>query len=460
MSQGWWPYKKIGINSILYDVSASCGSSNVNITTQATAALYTYTPYQPNQAALNNLYGTGDGCSAYGNRNFWRIFNDWFGSTIGADYQATITSQKLYRDASRTQEIPQVAGKYILAPGQTVYATLQALNSGRATWDNFGNLGTAAPNDRLSAFQGADWLAPQRPATLTTNPISPGQTGIFNFSMNAPNTAGGYSESFGVVDDGKAWTNGIATFRIDVSVPNNTQLSPATNTLTYTAGSNTLRAGSTMLSPDGYTSLTLDTDGNLALRNDFETVWSANTSAGPGSYLVMQGDGNLVLYNKSNAPVWNTETNGAGASTLYVQEDGNLVIYNNAGAIWSSGTGLPIAHYGYTQNIVASSSIMYAGQMAQTADRKYTLVLQGDGNLVLYSPTRAIWATYTVGSGAAYLAMQGDGNLVLYNANNRPIWWSGTNGRGTSYLAVQQDGNLVTYNSVGATWNTGTFGRQ
>jgi hypothetical protein len=58
-----------------------CGYSSVYIQNQATAGLYIYTPYQPNQAALNNLYGTGDGCSAYGNRNFWRMFNDWFGST-------------------------------------------------------------------------------------------------------------------------------------------------------------------------------------------------------------------------------------------------------------------------------------------------------------------------------------------------------------------------------------------
>lgn len=60
-----------------------CGSSSVYIENQATAALYIYTPYQPNQAALDNLYGTGDSCSAYGNRNFWRLFNDWFGSTYG-----------------------------------------------------------------------------------------------------------------------------------------------------------------------------------------------------------------------------------------------------------------------------------------------------------------------------------------------------------------------------------------
>ncbi|MFE6966959.1 hypothetical protein ACFVAJ_17745 [Agromyces sp. NPDC057679] len=71
-------------NSILYHPNSSCGRSDVYIQNQATAGLYIYTPYRPNQAALNNLYGTGDGCSAYGNRNFWRIFNDWFGSTTGA----------------------------------------------------------------------------------------------------------------------------------------------------------------------------------------------------------------------------------------------------------------------------------------------------------------------------------------------------------------------------------------
>jgi hypothetical protein len=66
--------------------SPGCGGTNITMQTRATAALYNYTPYQPNAAALGNLYGTGDGCSAYGNRNFWRMFNDWFGPTIGDGY--------------------------------------------------------------------------------------------------------------------------------------------------------------------------------------------------------------------------------------------------------------------------------------------------------------------------------------------------------------------------------------
>ncbi|MGY1804691.1 LGFP repeat-containing protein [Blastococcus sp. SYSU D00922] len=68
-------------NTIGWHPNAGCGSSRVYIANQATAGLYNYTPYRPNQAALNAGYGTGDSCSSYGNRNFWNMFTDWFGST-------------------------------------------------------------------------------------------------------------------------------------------------------------------------------------------------------------------------------------------------------------------------------------------------------------------------------------------------------------------------------------------
>lgn len=67
--------------NILYNPERACGTSPVYVANKATAALYYYTPYQPNAAALNNPYGNGDGCSAFGNRNFYRNFVDWFGST-------------------------------------------------------------------------------------------------------------------------------------------------------------------------------------------------------------------------------------------------------------------------------------------------------------------------------------------------------------------------------------------
>jgi len=72
-------YKPGAVHNILYNPKTSCGKKGVYIESQATANLYYYTPYQPNAAALNNLGGTGDSCSAYGNRNFWRYFWSWFG---------------------------------------------------------------------------------------------------------------------------------------------------------------------------------------------------------------------------------------------------------------------------------------------------------------------------------------------------------------------------------------------
>ena len=77
---GSFTWLKVGQpNAIAYNPTAACGTSNVTIANAATAALYYYTPYQPNSAAIKNLYGSGDACSSYGNRNFWRMYTDWFG---------------------------------------------------------------------------------------------------------------------------------------------------------------------------------------------------------------------------------------------------------------------------------------------------------------------------------------------------------------------------------------------
>ncbi len=80
-SPTWYSPYILGNNNIQWNPSSSCGSSTVNIQNRSTQALYDYTPYQPNQAALDAGYGMGNSCSAYGNRNFYLYFTDWFGST-------------------------------------------------------------------------------------------------------------------------------------------------------------------------------------------------------------------------------------------------------------------------------------------------------------------------------------------------------------------------------------------
>ncbi len=69
-------------NAIQYHPNTGCGAPRVVVRNKATAALYYYTPYQPNAAALANMYGTGDTCSSYGNRNFSVYYNRYFGDPV------------------------------------------------------------------------------------------------------------------------------------------------------------------------------------------------------------------------------------------------------------------------------------------------------------------------------------------------------------------------------------------
>lgn len=77
---GWSNYPVGKTSYIQYNPNKACGGTNVYIENRATSALYRYTPYQPNASALNAGYGTGDSCGAYGNRNFYLFYSDWFGN--------------------------------------------------------------------------------------------------------------------------------------------------------------------------------------------------------------------------------------------------------------------------------------------------------------------------------------------------------------------------------------------
>ena len=108
--------------------------------------------------------------------------------------------------------------------------------------------------------------------------------------------------------------------------------------------------------------------------------------------------------------------------------------------------------------LLAGASFLSTGvnnMMSNNGNNK--LVLQSDGNLVLYSLGNAKWSSGTAGSGSNNsLIMQGDGNLVLYSSSGKVLWASGTKGSG-NYLQIQDDGNLVIYNSSNTSlWATNT----
>ncbi len=93
-----------------------------------------------------------------------------------------------------------------------------------------------------------------------------------------------------------------------------------------------------------------------------------------------------------------------GAFMLVVQTDGNLVIYTRQNGVQGSFTWAS-NKYGFPN---ANNS---------------TLVMQTDGNLVVYDGAGTPqWASSTMSSGAVKLVLENDGKLNLYNAANIVVW--------------------------------------
>jgi len=90
-SPTWFTPYTLGQNFVRFSPDINCGGSTINIQNRATQALYNYTPYQPNPATLAAGWGTAP-CGAYGNRNFYHYFVDWFGSTSAVNGSITLGS--------------------------------------------------------------------------------------------------------------------------------------------------------------------------------------------------------------------------------------------------------------------------------------------------------------------------------------------------------------------------------
>lgn len=91
-----------------------------------------------------------------------------------------------------------------------------------------------------------------------------------------------------------------------------------------------------------------------------------------------------------------------GRFALILQGDGNLVLYQNGiKALWSTGTH---------------------GKPAEAT------VMQEDGNFVMYGGGGALWHTHTDGNPGAWLSLDDHGALILFDAAGKPIWWDGTGG--------------------------------
>ncbi len=100
----------------------------------------------------------------------------------------------------------------VLPVGQKATLTLKALNTGSATWRNYGDnpvkVGTSGPNDRNSGFATTNWNSgTTRAALMTEREVPPGGIGTFIFEIQAPNNTGQKLEGFSLVAEGLTWFN-------------------------------------------------------------------------------------------------------------------------------------------------------------------------------------------------------------------------------------------------------------
>lgn len=119
-----------------------------------------------------------------------------------------------------------------------------------------------------------------------------------------------------------------------------------------------------------------------------------------------------------------------------------------------------LAAWGYrpacARDTLEPGDMLKRGQSLVSDNQRYRLVLERDGNLVLYDEgLRPLWSAGTRGKAVQRCVMQRDGNLVLYLHNDKPAWSSNTARKPGSFLVLQNDGNLVIYQPR-AVWSTGT----
>ena len=199
-------------------------------------------------------------------------------------------------------------------------------------------------------------------------------------------------------------------------------------------------------------------DGNLVIYNSAnQATWVSRTRGAILGHLIMQPDGNLVLYDVNGQAVWQTATEGLGGTHVTMQDDGNLVIQSNSGTnIWSIATGIIHPPPPPPPSTLNAGQALYVNQSMLSAGGRYQLILQPDGNLVDYATAshQPIWQDYTYGKASDHLAMQGDGNLVLYGSGGQVLWYTNTRTLGGTRITLQDDGNLVMFSGSGvAVWS-------
>lgn len=233
-----------------------------------------------------------------------------------------------------------------------------------------------------------------------------------------------------------------------------------------------LKVNQKIFSANGEFSLVQQGDGNLVVNNSqSEAIWGSGLGGQMARRTVMQEDGNFTQHPDGyNSVLWSTQTKGNSGAYALLRDDGVLAVVNsNNQIIWRSVATKPVANTraevakkeeqvipvelaptitraAEVNNRLVANQELRPSNSITSANGKYKLIQQGDGNLVVYQSNRPTWTTGTNGKKTQRCVMQKDGNLVLYDIFKSAVWASNTHGNENAYLILNDDGVLEIFN--------------
>jgi hypothetical protein len=104
--------------------------------------------------------------------------------------------------------------------------------------------------------------------------------------------------------------------------------------------------------------------------------------------------------------------------------------------------------------VLTTGQTLEANDEVVSCDGRTELVMQGDGNLVLYVRHSPVWASNTGGTDAREAVMQANGDLLVRSSGGTVRWDSGTSGHDGAFVRVQDDGAASIVDTTGIITST------
>jgi lysophospholipase L1-like esterase len=159
-------------------------------------------------------------------------------------------------------------------------------------------------------------------------------------SSNSQQIAAQYDSGDGLHPNDAGYQAIANAFNINI-LTTTTSLAPAnpsTSCGTLSSGQ-TLQLNQSLLSCDGRFTLALGSSGDLTVNEGASQLYSAGTAGKNVSQGELRVNGDFVLFDNTGRPIWATNADHYPNSNLIVQNDGNVVIYNGSGAaVWNTAT--------------------------------------------------------------------------------------------------------------------------